>query len=120
MSRDEITQSLAHKQYISISSAIKSVIDRFHSIDRTSGTGVFGIRVTFKNGYALSIISGELAYVSPNTPFEIAILNSDMRFCGELLDDDDAGNDVVGECDTEKVCHYIRKTAGLEADHEPA
>lgn len=65
--------------------------------------------ITFKNGFQLSVITGQGAYVSESAPYEIAPFDCEGNMDGDLFDEDDKGDDVCGYCTPEKVLHYIKK-----------
>ena len=56
-------------------------------------------RITFDNGYSLSIISGNIFYCNENTPYEIAIMDKD----GSLM------KDPIGYCTEEDVTSIMCK-----------
>lgn len=71
------------------------------------------VRITFKNGYALSVIRGEYSYGGVKGLFEIAPINHSEELDGSMLDEEDKGDDVLGHCTPEKVTYYISKIAHL-------
>lgn len=71
------------------------------------------LRITFTNGYALSVIKGEFTYGSDQGLFEIAPLNLEGKLDGSLFDEADQGDDVLGYCTAAQVGHYIEKLSKL-------
>lgn len=71
------------------------------------------VRVTFTNGYGLSIIRGDGTYGACDGLFEIAPVNLEDELDGSLFDEDDQSDDVLGWCDIDKVNHYMSKLAHL-------
>lgn len=71
------------------------------------------LRVIFANGYELSIIFGEGSYGYEQGLFEIAPINKHGGVDGNLLDEDDQGDNVLGHADPEKIGYYMRKLALL-------
>jgi hypothetical protein len=71
--------------------------------------------VIFTNGYGLSIIRGEYSYGYEQGLFEIAPINKHGELDGDLFDEDDQGDDVLGHADPEKINYYMRKLALLPA-----
>ena len=74
------------------------------------------VRVTFTNGYALSVIQGDGAYGVKEAPFEIAPINLDDKLDSDLFDGDDQCDAVLGCCDIATVNHYMTKLANLPGD----
>jgi len=70
-------------------------------------------RVVFTNGYALSIIRGEYTHGGDEGLYEIAPMGLNGHLDGNLLDEEDQGDDVLGWCDEAKVNYYITKLANL-------
>lgn len=71
------------------------------------------VRVTFTNGYALSIIQGPYSYGGPEGLYEIAPINKSLELDGSLFDEEDLGDDVLGYCTLERVRYYMNKLAQL-------
>jgi len=94
-----------------VKSSIASITDNSDGLMRRA-------RIKFINGFELSVIRGEFSYGSENGLFEIAIFDVDGDFARECYDECDQGDGVVGNCDVEKVLHYIEKTANLEVKHD--
>ena len=73
--------------------------------------------ITFKNGYKLSVVSGDGAYGNDDAPYEIAPINLNDNLDGSLLDPDDQGedigDDVLGYLTKERVIYYVRKIGSL-------
>lgn len=96
-----VTKEIAH--------LIASVEDRTNSyMDR--------VRVIFTNGYSLSIIRGDGSYGGPEGLFEIAPLHPNGESGGDLFDEQDQGDDVLGYCGLERINHYMRKLAYLKPE----
>lgn len=88
-------------------------LDFIESITDKSDTFMKRIRVTFKNGYGLSIIKGFGSYGSRHGLFEIAVFDKDGEMTGELFDAEDHGDTVLSHCDIDKLNHYINKIGKL-------
>jgi len=86
--------------------------DKIYKIENNSDPFMDRIRVFFKNGYKLSIIWGECAYCDQGS-FEIAILNIDGGFCPHLFEEEDQGDDILGNCSFYKVNSYIENIGNL-------
>ena len=85
---------------------IKSITDKSDELtDR--------MRIEFKNGYQLSIIRGYVSYGYKSGLFEIAPFNKNGDMDGNLFDDNDKGDDVLGYCNKEKVEYYVNKIGNL-------
>lgn len=69
--------------------------------------------IIFKNGYNLSIIQGEYSYGGNQGLYEIAIFNSKGEFNGNLFDESDQGDDVLGYLEKNRVVYYINKIGNL-------
>lgn len=69
--------------------------------------------IILNNGYQISVISGEHAYCTIGSTFEIAIQNKDGEFCPHLYIEEDKGDNVIGHCPVEKVNEYIKKVGNL-------
>jgi hypothetical protein len=72
------------------------------------------MRIYFKNGYQLSVISGKYACGGYLGLFEIAPMDQYEKFCPGLFDKEDQGDSVLGHCDNEKVIYYVNKIGNLE------
>ena len=83
------------------------------SVEDASDESMKRARVHFKNGYQLSIIQGPSSYGGPEGLYEISPINKAGCLDGDLLDEEDQGDDVCGYCEVDKVDHYIRKIGGL-------
>ena len=81
-------------------------------IEDRSDTYMQRLRITFTNGYGLSIIRGEHSYGN-EFGVEIAPFNPQGKLDGSLFDEDDQGDDVLGWCDQTKVNHYLTKLSSL-------
>lgn len=69
-----------------------------------------GLTITFKNGIVMSIITGEFAYGSEQSPFEIAFMNGEKgNWMPEIFDANDAGDDVAGYMNADDVAYYIKR-----------
>jgi len=75
--------------------------------DRSSG-GTDRLRVTFANGYGISIIRGWMSYGGESGLFEIGVLKDD-RLCYDTPITDD----VIGYLSVEEVMEYARKISEL-------
>lgn len=96
---------LEQTQTLSLTNPIDRIEDKSCSImDR--------MRIYFKNGTSLSVIQGEYSYGGPEGLFEIAIFSPDGEMNGDMFDDEDKGDDVLGYCSAEKVKYYINKLTG--------
>ena len=91
----------------------KDVKDGIKSVITNSDFVFNRIHITFKNGYALSVINGYGAYCGEDS-YEIAIVNLENELDGSLLDEKDQSDDVVlGYCSPAKVAGYIIKVSKL-------
>jgi len=63
--------------------------------------------VMFKNGYALSVISGEYAHTNDTGPFEIAVLGKDGELDYGKHFVNDPSDDTIGYCTLGKVLAYV-------------
>jgi hypothetical protein len=74
--------------------------------------------INFKNGLALSVIWGDIAYGGGHAKYEIACFNKHGAFDNTLFDDKDrernCGDDVLGFCILEKVLHYVMKLGTMK------
>lgn len=91
----------------------KSIEQLVAEIEDRSNEIMKRVRITFKNGYGLSIIRGQYSYGDYAGLFEIAPININRELDGSLFDEDDQGDDVLGYCTPEKVTYYISKLAHL-------
>ena len=70
-----------------------------------------GFSIEFKNGYAISVVTHEMAYCGPGTA-EIAILKG-----GELVDPsiigENWGDTVLGHVGTDDLVKYITKVQSI-------
>lgn len=82
--------------------------------DRSSGL-MCRLLIKFRNGMQLSVICGEYSYGGGDGLFEIAPFNEAGFMDGNLLDEEDQGDDVCGNCDVEKVQHYIKKLGTIRS-----
>lgn len=85
------------------------VADYIERVEDNSCSYMKRARVYFKNGRSLSVIQGKGSYGGDAGLFEIAPYSADGEMDGDLFDDDDKGNVVLGWCDAAKVNHYIAK-----------
>lgn len=93
---------------------IKAVGESFiKGIEDRSDSLMSRVRLTFQNGYGLSIIRGEYSYGGPQGLFEIAPLDKQGELDGSLLNEEDQGDDVLGHCDLDKVKYYIKKIGSM-------
>lgn len=83
--------------------------DLIESVEDKSSDGFTRARVIFKNGYQLSIIRGEYSYGGREGLFEIAPYTKQGDMDGDLFDEKDQGDDVLGFLDADEVNYYIKK-----------
>lgn len=91
------------------------VLDQIESVNDITSVNMLELnrlKVTFKNGFQLSIINGKYAHCGDDT-FEIAILDNDGLMTVNFFDDEDKGDEIVGYCTLEKISHYMKKVAYL-------
>jgi hypothetical protein len=85
------------------------VADYIERVEDKSCSYMKRARVYFKNGRSLSVIQYKDSYDGDAGLFEIAPYSVDGEIDGDLFDDDDKGDVVLGLCDVAKVNHYIAK-----------
>jgi len=85
------------------------VADYIERVEDKSSPYMQRAKIYFKNGKALSVIRGEGSFGGDVGLFEIAPFSDNGEMDGELFDDDDKGDIVLGSCDVAKVNHYIVK-----------
>lgn len=87
------------------------MIEEIHHNTNNNGKNT---RVFFKNKYRLDIAQGKHTVGGPQGLYEIAPKDSDGYFRPELFDgsEQDEGGEL-GNCNIEKVMHYVRKIANL-------
>ena len=90
-----------------------SVTNPIDRIEDKSCSLMNRVRVYFKNGISLSVIQGEYSHGGDEGLFEIAIFSPDGEMNGDLFDEYDRGDDVLGYCSAEKVKHYINKLSNM-------
>lgn len=77
------------------------------TIKDNSGFGMDRIRITFKNGYSLSVIRGDFSYGGQRGLFEVAPFTKKGEMSGSLLNF--KGDDVKGYLSIEEVNSYIQQ-----------
>lgn len=91
----------------------RSLIDGAEIVD-LSDTFADRVRINFPNGLALSVIRGQYTYGGDQGLFEIAAFNVKGEMDGSFFNEEDAGDDVLGYCDEDKVFKYIAKLSDLK------
>ena len=87
--------------------------DKIKTVANNSDEYTDRVRIEFKNGHELSIIRGNYSYGGIDGLFEIAPFDKNGNMNGDLFDDDDQGDSVLGDCTRERVIHYINKLGSL-------
>ncbi len=72
------------------------------------------LRLTFNNGYQLSIIIGEYSYGGEDGFYEIAPYNKEGKMDGSLLGENDYGDDVMGYLSESEVKEHIERIGNLK------
>lgn len=65
-------------------------------------------RMTFPNGYGISVVSGEYAYSSEGHPYEVAVFDGNGLTYETPITDD-----VIGHCTSEDVTEIMQKIQEL-------
>lgn len=61
-------------------------------------------RLTFTNGYGISVITGYSTYSDESQPYEVAVLLNDDVYYNSYIT-----NDVVGYCNKRKVTRLMKQ-----------
>lgn len=104
------------KELMVIESALSSALTDNQNVDKIvdiSDQLIARVRIIFKNGHQLSIISCKLMDGARNGFFEIAPFDKHAEFDQSLFDIEDQGDDILGYCDVERVKYYIQKIGEL-------
>ena len=92
----------------------RNIEDEIQSISDLSETGIYRLRISFANGYSISVID----VVDSHDPekddlYEIALIDQFGNIAGSLLDKVDQGDDVLRNCDEKTILYYVNKVANF-------